>query len=842
MDIDQGSVDYVRNLQTLRQEFINRAEGSRLKVECPMDGTFFSDKVIVAEAPGDREVQQRLPLVGGSGALLWRTLQKHTGLTRKDFYITNVSKRQVSFSDHKKAVNKHELDLWGQLLRWELGYLPHVRYIIAMGNMALHALTGHSGITSWRGSVLDCVIPDHVRGGTRTVKVMCVNNAAAVIREPLLEVTFKMDIARFKRLLDGTHAPTEVSTLLYPSISEIDRFINQAAGCTDPIGHDIETISGQTACFGFADTSSTAICIAMRTQKDHVYTIREEAHIRRQLQRLYKSGTQFIAQNGMFDITWQWYKDKLYLPKLWFDTMLAHHTLYPRLPHNLGFLTTQYTDNPYYKDEKDEWRDGGDIDDFWRYNGKDCAHLLSIQAKELGELRTQGLDQFFFSHVMRLQHHLARMTVGGIMLDTKMKEDLKESMNDVIGTLTEEFQSLIIAQINEEKYYNINSPKQMSELYFSKLKLVGRGVSTDKENRDRMFKHPRTNEASRKILSVHNKLAEEMKFNSTYVKAQADEDNRFRCTYNQTGTQSAPGRLSSSQTLWGSGGNLQNQPDRAHPMFIADAGYAFGYFDLSQAEARYVGWAAKIERWIEQFERARADKSYDAHCALASDLFKIPYAEVPTFDRYDATKGHVIPEGKRHGDVTIRYIAKRCRHGLNYRMGPDRLATTAGLTLAEADFAYRVYHRETPELRVWWADLEAELRKNGALFNAFGRRFILMERPSPEALESIVAFKPQSTIGDKVCQVIYQSEDDPRWPRHCRVALNIHDALITLGPIDEIPMALSVMKAYAEAPIMVGGRPMIIPADTKMSYPDEGGVHRWSQLKTIHVDSVSISL
>ena len=32
-----------------------------------------------------------------------------------------------------------------------------------------------------------------------------------------------------------------------------------------------------------------------------------------------------------------------------------------------------------------------------------------------------------------------------------------------------------------------------------------------------------------------------------------DEDNRIRCIYNQTGVQEAPGRLSSSQTLWGSG-------------------------------------------------------------------------------------------------------------------------------------------------------------------------------------------------------------------------------------------------------------------------------------------------
>ena len=77
-------------------------------------------------------------------------------------------------------------------------------------------------------------------------------------------------------------------------------------------------------------------------------------------------------------MTWLWYKDKIRVPHLWFDTMLAHHVLYPTLPHNLGFLTCQYTDNPYYKDEREVWSEGGDIETFWDYNGKDCCNTLAI--------------------------------------------------------------------------------------------------------------------------------------------------------------------------------------------------------------------------------------------------------------------------------------------------------------------------------------------------------------------------------------------------------------------------------------------------------------------------------
>lgn len=287
-------------------------------------------------------------------------------------------------------------------------------------------------------------------------------------------------------------------------------------------------------------------------------------------------------------------------------------------------------------------------------------------------------------------------------------------------------------------------------------------------------------------------------------------------------------------------------------MFVADPGYGFGYFDLSQAEARYVAWDADIKTWIEQFERARIDGSYDAHRALASDMFNVPYDEVPTKDR------------NADWSPTIRYIAKRCRHGLNYRMGADKLATVTGLPSWQAQEAYNIYHNKTPELRVWWDRITHTVREKRVLFNSLGRRLLFLNRLTDmsgganetSALDSIIAFRPQSTIGDKVVEVWRKSESDPEWPVNARICLNIHDALIVIAPIVRLMKCIQIMKRYAEEPIIVESivsrekRPMIIPAETKISYPtiwnvnDEGkleftedrsGLHRWSHMRKVEV-------
>jgi DNA polymerase I - 3''-5'' exonuclease and polymerase domains len=285
--------------------------------------------------------------------------------------------------------------------------------------------------------------------------------------------------------------------------------------------------------------------------------------------------------------------------------------------------------------------------------------------------------------------------------------------------------------------------------------------------------------------------------------------------------------------MWGTGLNLQNIPERAKPMFLCDPGYELSYFDMSQIEARIVAVLADISVWQEQFERARLQPgSYDAHCALASEMFKVPYEQVPTYDR--------TPDGA----PTIRFIAKRCRHGLNYRMAPDRLATTTGLSIVEAEKAWRIYHATTPEVQQWWDDIAALVRRDRSITTSIGRRWILMQRYDDDALESVVAFEPQSTNGDHTASVIYKCERDPRWPRDARMLLNIHDALVAINKPADGPLVRSIMRRYAEQPLMINSvrnrlrginapTPLIVPADFGVSVPDEFGKHRWSTIKKL---------
>lgn len=830
----------ITNTKQLQAALKERIQLAGLEYSCLSDGAFHSEIAIIAEAPGDREASVGRPLVGGSGTKLWEVLRK-SGISRNDVYITNVCKRQVSLGkDKRHPINRHETESWISILQWELSQLPNLKHVLILGNIALEALTGHSGITHWRGSVLDVKLP--ILSGSiiveRPLNAVITYNPAYVLREPKLELTFRHDCAKLKRVMDGKWEVIPVKSILNPSHDDVMDYLDMLEKQDDPVAYDIEVISGETACIGFAKDDREGMCVSFRDRTEHMYSLDQERNLRRRIQRFLRhDNIRLVTQNGHFDASWLAFKDRIVPKPHYFDTMLAHHLLYPLLPHNLGYITTQYTTRPFYKDEGKAWREGGDIDEFWHYNVQDCCNTHAAHFAMLSELKQQKLDDFFFQHVMKLQPHLIEMTVGGLLVDMDYKNSLKSSLETKIVELMDEFHDKVKQVTGLDDYEpNPNSPKDMSDLLFSKLKLVGRGASTDATNRKQMYSHPATTEPKRDILRSLDSLKEEQKFYSTYATMKVDEDNRIRAVWNQIGVQSAPGRLSSAQTLWGSGMNLQNQPERSHPMFITDPGYAMFYFDLSQAEARVVGWLAGIETWIAQFEQARIDGLYDAHRALASEMFNIPYDEVPPYDRYDSSHGNPPPEGKKDGDVTIRYIAKRCRHGLNYRMGPDRLSSVTGLSLVDATNAYRTYHRITPELAHWWASVEKEVRDNRCLYNAFGRRWLLMERISPEALESIVAFKPQSTVGDKVTKVIYQCHDDPRWPDDARIRLNIHDALIGIAPRHKVQKCLSIAKKYAEEPIMIGNRELIIPADTKISYENENGYHSWGSLKSVHVE------
>lgn len=801
------------NIGQLQRDFMQRASAAGLKVECMGDGDADADTIIVAEAPGENEVRMRTPLVGGSGKFLWDTLRKF-GIQRRHCYVTNVVKRQLVGADAKEKVPANELAHWHGLLEWELAQLRNAKYVLVLGNYALEALTGRHGVDNWRGSVIQLEDKHYI----------ITNNPAAIIRAPQMELWFNHDLMKLDMVRRGKWREHNIVPYIDPSPSDVLAYIGRLLDERRPIAFDIETIAGETACVGLANDPHAGMCVNFRNADGNRYSVSDERSVRRGLQRLFSDDQiQLVAQNGNFDAYWLWYKDRLRVRRVWFDTLLAHHTLYPGAPHDLGFLTTQYTTHPYYKNERVLWRETseGRIEDFWVYNVKDCCITLAVALAEMKELQREGLDKFFLEHVMRAQPHLTAMTVCGVKLDAETREKFDEEYGAKVNQLEDEFYKAVEEATSEVGYHpNPRSTPQMRELFFTKLRLTGRGRSTDDDNRTHMLSHPATTEASKRVLIAHGKYKEEHKFYSTYVKMRVDPDSRIRTEYKQFGTTKAPGRLSSAGNMWGSGTNLQNQPPEARKMFVADPGYTWVYYDLSQAEARVVGRVARIAKWNEQFERARIDGKYDCHRALCAEMFKLPYDETPKKD---------VDE---NGKYTLRYIAKRCRHGLNYRMGPERLAEVTGLSLDEARRAYTLYHSITPELRRWWRELEESVKRDRKLVTPFGRVWRLLGRFDPtdaQQLESIVAFVPQSTIGDKNTQVTYQAQEDDEWPHDARVVLNVHDSLTALAPFDKAKTAARILKKYAEQPIYIRGEPLVIPAEVKWT-PPSNEPRRWSDL------------
>ena len=206
----------------LRTEFAKRAATNGLTIECPCDGTFNSQIAVIAEAPGDNELVKKMPLIGPSGHKLWTTMRQF-GMSRMDCYITNVAKRQVSFGeDRRRPLSKPEQEQWYDLLLWELSQLPNLKYVVALGNFALEALTGHHGITKWRGSVLPVTLSNG-----RTVQVICTYNPAMILREPKTEITFQLDISKLRRVMNGKFKLPIIHTHINPSFSDAREWINK---------------------------------------------------------------------------------------------------------------------------------------------------------------------------------------------------------------------------------------------------------------------------------------------------------------------------------------------------------------------------------------------------------------------------------------------------------------------------------------------------------------------------------------------------------------------------------------------------------------------------------------
>lgn len=809
------------------------------------NGAIDAKVAIVSETYGEAEMQSaasvigRIGFAGGSGSVLWEQLSKKCRLSRQMVWLTNVIKSQQHFYTMKLHTPSIEFEAWRQILLWELEQLPNLEVVLILGAAALKALTGEVGIGNWRGSLVDVQLPSRTVLGfatfnpTFTLRKITVDGITQ-LAEPRNEIIFNRDMSKFGRLLQEGDKRKNRTFHLWPTKKDALEWIahlhDYSTSRNKPIAYDIEVQQRKVVCIGMSADPMEGFCVNWAHVNGgnvvNQFSEQDEVEVRLALGKLLSDPRiKLVAQNGDYDRSVLWFVDRMRINATWFDTMLAEHLLHPTGWHGLDHIASVYTWEPYYKSEKTTFYH--DPDAFFRYNLKDACVTREVCATQLSELTKKGLRDFFFGHTMRLQPHLQQAQVLGIPIDNAQLEMVSTKLHEELEELRAKFVAACAAAISEPIDVNPLSTKQVGE-FLQRLGVVfGRRTATGKPSLNKEAIASLNNYYSDdphipQILQTRAKYVTEHTHITNFVDMKLDGDGYFRAAYSEQGTREAPGRLSSSKTHWGTGRNIQNIPHRADWIFVAPKGFVFIYIDLEQAEARYVGWDWNIEEWIKDFERARREPgTFDCHRQLAAMIYNIPYEDIPEED--------FLPDGS----PSKRFIGKRSRHGLNYRLGPDTFAEKNGLPLSVAQFVYAKYHSMFPQIRKGWRRIENEMRANRVIYNSYGRPLYIEEQLTTEALKSIVAFRPQSTIGDKMKRAWYIAAEDDDWPDHARIIRNVHDALYAIAPAARAKDCLRIMIKHAEEPINVGPFPLIIPAAPKMSVPDESGVHRFSTLKKV---------
>jgi len=742
------------------------------------------------------------PFCGAAGELLDK-LMLATGISRSNIYITNVIREQppnndascfIRFGRDGAATYTPEYKIYERYLYDEIcSVKPNV--LVPTGNIPLYALVGKTAITKRRGSILEAQI-----NGNK-FKVIPTIHPAAALRQYIFSHFIAYDL---RRIVEESKTPDinlpQRKLRIKPSFHEA---ISYMRAVKDVVAFDIEVVNEEISCFSLAVDALDAMSIPLRSHGNDYFTPEQEAAIWLELARICQDPSILkIGQNIVFDATFIFRKLGIRVEPV-ADTMVACAIAYPDFPKGLDFITSIWTREPYYKDEGKKWfKLGGSEETFFEYNAKDAAVCFEAFPKLMAELERQDNTETYVRQASLISP-LVYMQERGIKVDTNGLREASEKAALRIEELNAELTSLCGYQLNP------NSPKQLADYFYIKKghkPYVSRKTGSITTDIDALKRLARKGFREASILLETRKLA---KLKGTYFDMHLDGDGRIRCAFNPVGTKT--GRLSSSKTIFGTGGNMQNLPPTFQQYIQADEGSLIYNIDLSQAENRIVAYIAPEPAMIAAFERG-----IDIHSQTASLIFSKPIDAIKQEDK-DQVK---CPLGT--GAYTMRFWGKKSNHSFNYDLGYKAFAILAEMSEREAKILLERYHHVYPGVRRYHAWIRTKLSKDRTLENLLGRKRVFRERWGDELFKEAYAFIPQSSVADIInergVRFIYynqslfrpvdllnqvhdaiafqMSHKDFSWLQHAEVLLRLRDSLQAplawRGMEFSIPVDLSV--------------------------------------------------
>lgn len=443
-----------------------------------------------------------------------------------------------------------------------------------------------------------------------------------------------------------------------------------------------------------------------------------------------------------------------------FDTMLA------------GFLVNPGRPEPslveLYHDHLAGLRPGTAV-------GSEVEIVAALREVLLPRLEADGLKRLFHEVELPTAVALAEMEALGVKVDDKALKEISREFGEGVARLEHECYELAGVE------FNLNSPMQLRDVLFNRLRLAVRGLKRTKSgystDADTLEKLAAVHPLPRKLLEYRT-LA---KLKSTYVDALSSlidpATGRIHTTFHQALT--ATGRLSSSDP------NLQNIPTRSpegqriRRAFVAERGFLLLSADYSQIDLRVLAHLSGDPTLTRSFREGE-----DIHVRTATELLGI------TPERVDAN---------------ARRLAKTINFGIIYGMGPQRLATSLGISTSEASDYIKRYFDRLKGVRNFIDETLAKARETGFVTTMYGRRRYLPELHAPEGgaraqAERIAINTPiQGTSADliKVAMVRLRAELKGLGLK-ARIVLQVHDELLLEAGDDQLGEITEVARGEME--------------------------------------------
>lgn len=766
---------------------------------------------LVAEQPGRSEVSRphRGPLTGPAGRELDDRF--HTAdIIRGEVYLTNVIKdldkplkAYIDISRGGPKVSK-EGRMYIECLEEELSQVKS-NVIIAMGNVALFALCSRIGITNWRGSVIESTLLP----GRKVVPTIHTSTVIPPKNVHLNKHLISLDLKRAKaesRYPEIRRKPRKI--IVEPSYHHMRSFLKR---CYDIgkrgiiIDYDIEVVNEELSCISFANSPEEGMSIPFFCSSGDYLTVEQEAEIMLDIAAILEDPSiPKRGQNNFFDAWFDLRKYGIRLAGDFHDTMIAQKILFPDYRVRLEFITTMYTDIPFYKADGKKWmKVGGPWKGFWEYNVRDSLATAEAHPKQVYDLQRQGNIETY-DRQRKLVYPLLYMSEHGIKVDVEGMMQEKDRNERNISETEQKLWDMTGYQIN------YNSSPQMQH-YFYELK--GHKPYTKKNSKGQWV--PTVDETALKRLSrkgfkearLITELRSLKKRGSTYLDInKVDKDGRFRSNYNAAGTKT--GRLASSETIFDTGGNQQNWPHDLLRYLTADEGYILYSPDLSQIENRIVAYVGRIIQMIEAFESGR-----DVHRLTASLIFNKPY------DMISSEEGSCSLGDGRHSE---RDWGKKANHALNYDYGYKNFSLKFEISETQGKWVVARYHRVYPGVRDnYQALVRAQLSKDRTVTNLFGRKRLFLGRWGDELFKDAYAQIPQSTTADKINeQGLNYTYYNQHWFRELELLTQIHDSMPFQLPIslpwDKHAEMIIRLKSSLETPLVWHDREFVVPVDVTM--------------------------